>query len=102
MNAPREEEACRVVIDPSLPCDIALSIGTTSRPRTSPTSTRSGDIRSAHRTSSTTLPADLPGVLSAVSLRLQREYGSAVRSPATATQFGVTGVGTRSGFYDPY
>jgi hypothetical protein len=34
-----------VVIDPSLPCDIAFSIGTTSRPRTSSTITRSGDIR---------------------------------------------------------
>ncbi|KND23839.1 hypothetical protein IQ63_43765 [Streptomyces acidiscabies] len=45
-------EACRVPMEPSLPWLMALHIGITSGPRTSPTITRSGDIRSAHRTNS--------------------------------------------------
>ena len=63
MNAPREELAWMVAIDPSLPCDIAFSIGTTSAPRTSPTMTRSGVIRSAQRTSSARVISPSPSML---------------------------------------
>ena len=52
-----------VVIDPSLPWHMALSIGMTSLPRTSPTITRSGVIRSAHRTSSARVISPSPSVL---------------------------------------
>ena len=52
-----------VVIDPSLPWLMALSIGMTSAPRTSPTRTRSGVIRSAHRTSSARVISPSPSVL---------------------------------------
>src|SRR5713101_2494171 len=71
MNAPREELAWMVVIDPSLPWLIALSIGTTSLPRTSPTITRSGVIRSAHRTSSA---SDLPFALHVLLPGLHRDH----------------------------
>ena len=63
MNAPREELAWMVVIDPSLPWLMAFSIGTTSLPRTSPTMTRSGVIRSAHRTSSARVISPSPSML---------------------------------------
>ena len=52
-----------VVIDPSLPWLMAFSIGMTSAPRTSPTRTRSGVIRSAHRTSSARVISPSPSVL---------------------------------------
>ena len=49
--------------EPSLPCDIALSIVTISSPSTSPTMTREGFIRSDRRTSSAIVIAPWPSEL---------------------------------------
>src|SRR5680860_332942 len=58
-----EELAWIVDRDPSLPWVIALSMVTTSSPRTSPTITRDGFIRSVSRTSSAIVTAPAPSVL---------------------------------------
>ena len=49
--------------EPSLPWDMALSIGMISWPRTSPTITRSGDIRSPDRNSAAMSIAPSPSTL---------------------------------------
>ena len=49
--------------EPSLPCDIALSIVTISSPSTSPTMTRDGFMRSERRTSSAIVIAPRPSEL---------------------------------------
>ena len=50
LNADSDELACTVHMDPSLPWLMALSMGMTSWPRTSPTITRSGFMRRPQRT----------------------------------------------------
>ena len=62
-KTPREESAWIEHIEPSLPCDMARSMGSTSAPRTSPTITRCGSMRSAERTRSASVNAPTPSVL---------------------------------------
>ena len=72
-------EECRVPMLPSLPMDIALVIGMTSGPRTSPTMTRSGCMRSDCHTRSDSEIA--PTAFQVGFAGLQRDHVRVLRRP---------------------
>src|SRR3546814_16001859 len=78
-KAPEEELAWMVHIEPSLPWLIALSIGSTSSPRTSPTITRSGFMPRTQptRSASDTSP---PPLTRSENRRVGKEVVSTCRS----------------------